>query len=218
MRTIYLHIGRGKTGTSYIQGFLSRNRRILGKQGLLYPRTSEKGGGHQELAKSFVDPASYPIELPRNPATCRRRTLGEIRRSKASAIVISSENFAIGNVEKIAEYFNQLAGEFVPKILLFVRSQDELAESEYTQMVKLKGVGCSFETYAETMLEGCDYWQLAQQWESHFGRANVNCKIYDANSLDIVDESEYQSATFHVQLRSIRRDNGRSRHLIDDPS
>ena len=50
MRTIYLHIGTWKTGTTTIQNTLHLNRRLLLDQGLNYP---DIGTSHNFLASSF---------------------------------------------------------------------------------------------------------------------------------------------------------------------
>ena len=45
-KTLYLHIGRHKTGTSSLQQFLSQNSKLLAKHGVLYPLTGRQVFDH----------------------------------------------------------------------------------------------------------------------------------------------------------------------------
>jgi hypothetical protein len=38
-RKVILHVGTPKTGTSYLQHVLFKNKRLLGEHGILYPAT-----------------------------------------------------------------------------------------------------------------------------------------------------------------------------------
>ncbi|MEP2151696.1 MAG: hypothetical protein ABJI43_15435 [Roseobacter sp.] len=175
MKTIYLHIGRGKTGTTAQQRFLSDHHTPLLEAGIDY---LNGGGGHQAFAKSFIThPPDYMTPVP-NPRALRHRIAKAIVNSTASDLLISSENFPLCNIPVLADWFAALPVQTQIKVLFFVRSQDEVAESEYNQMVKLKRETRSFASYAAT-LEGADYYAECEAWANVFGQDNIIARVYD---------------------------------------
>ena len=190
MRTIYIHIGIGKTGTTLVQNYLSQKRSKLMDQGVHYLLADDlgRGGGHQQFAKSFINnPPEYMIPAS-HPEQIRLQVFVEICASQSDVILLSSENFPLATVADVHSYFTDLPTPFNIKIILFVRSQEELAESEYNQLVKLKRETCTFATYAHEKLEGCDYFELASKWERHFGEGNMLCKIYNGARTDVFEQ------------------------------
>ncbi len=49
-KTLYLHIGMGKTGTTALQVFFSGNRKAMEEQGVAYPSLGEIEGAHHLLS------------------------------------------------------------------------------------------------------------------------------------------------------------------------
>ena len=49
-KTIFLHIGANKTGTTSIQKQLAEHRDLLEREGVLYPRTAQAGSVHYPLS------------------------------------------------------------------------------------------------------------------------------------------------------------------------
>lgn len=189
MTTIYLHFGRAKTGTTVLQGWLSRHRDWLRARGVHYLDTADRGrgGGHQQFAKSFITRLPDYMTAPAHP----ERTLGHAREElagiRAPAIVISSENFPLADGHALRRFLEEVRPDARIKILFFARSQDELAESQFNQMVKLKRETRSFNAFAHAALQGEDYLALTEQWEAVFGRDNIVCRIYDARQPRIID-------------------------------
>lgn len=140
LKTLYLHIGRGKTGTTAQQAYLGHNRDALLAAGIDYLLTGDRrrGVGHQEFAKSFIaDPPGYMIPAA-NPQEIRAETAAEIRASTAPTLLLSSENFPLVDLDALKAWIGAVGVDLQVKVIFFVRSQDELAESEYNQIVKLK--------------------------------------------------------------------------------
>ena len=188
-QTIYLHIGRGKTGTTTIQRFLSEARAELAAQGVHYVFADDNGRGigHQQFAKSFIaNPPSVMIPAVQ-PERVKKAVFEEIASTQAPSILLSSENFPLADIPALVEFLRALPKAFSVKIVLFARSQDELAESQYNQLVKLKREARPFAEFARDDLGDCDFFAEATKWEHHFGRENVVCHIYDARR-DAVDQ------------------------------
>ncbi|NCP65659.1 MAG: hypothetical protein GW763_00125 [Paraglaciecola sp.] len=57
MKTLYLHVGPHKTGTTLLQKFMLDNTPALAEQGLVYPSNYIKIFGHHELRQKIVDRA-----------------------------------------------------------------------------------------------------------------------------------------------------------------
>lgn len=188
MKTVYLHIGRGKTGTTSLQGYLARRRAALAAAGVHYLHADDagRGCGHQQFAKSFIAaPPGYMIPAI-DPERIRREVAAEIRDTPATAFLISSENFPLADPDALAAWFAAEAQVTDIRIIFFVRSQDELLESEYNQMVKLKRESRPLMAYAEQAFEGVDYFAECERWAAVFGRRNLLCRIYDGGRRDVV--------------------------------
>lgn len=187
MKTLYLHIGRGKTGTTAQQAYLGRNRDALLAAGIDYLLAGDRGRGvgHQEFAKSFItDPPGTMIPA-RDPAGIRAETAAEIRASTAPALLLSSENFPLADLDALADWIAALGVELQVRVIFLVRSQDELAESEYNQMVKLMRETRSPAAYADA-LEGADYAAECAAWAARFGAENIQARVYDGAAGDAV--------------------------------
>lgn len=190
MKNIYLHIGRGKTGTTLIQNYLGVQRDLLAGHGVHYVHADDagRGVGHQQFAKSFIAaPPAYMIPAV-DPEEMRENVREEIAKSDARAFILSSENFPLADIDAVRNFFRSLGDGICVKIVFFARSQDEVAESEYNQMVKLKRETRPFSAYCDEALDDCDYMQTAFAWERAFGREHIICRIYDAGSRDVVGQ------------------------------
>ncbi|MFZ5964888.1 hypothetical protein ACOXXX_18240 [Thalassococcus sp. BH17M4-6] len=187
MKTLYLHIGRGKTGTTAQQAYLGRNRDALLAAGVDYLLAGDRGRGvgHQAFAKSFITDMPGIMIPARDPAGIREQTAAEICASPAPAILLSSENLPLANLGDLRAWFDALPVRLRFEVIFLVRSQDELAESEYNQMVKLKRETRSVDAYAATM-EGADYDAECTAWRDRFGADAIHARVYDASAGDAV--------------------------------
>ena len=204
MKTICIHIGRGKTGTTSIQRYLSQKRSELLDQGVhyLYSDDAGRGAGHQQFAKSFITtPPAYMVPAL-NPQGIRQQVFDEICASTSEVILLSSENLPMADLSQLHRFFAELPAAFDIKIILFARSQDELAESEYNQLVKLKQETSSFAAYANGKLDDCDFFALASRWESCFGVGSVLCQVYDGARNDVVGQFLSMVPQVNVDLLS----------------
>jgi hypothetical protein len=185
---VYLHIGRGKTGTTAIQATLSAMREQLLDHGIHYVMADDQGtgSGHQRFAKSFIStPPAYMV-MPTSPEVVREAVRQEIATSKSSKIVISSENFTMADMHRLKQFLLSIPTVDAIRIVFFVRSQDELAESQYNQFVKLKGMTASFDEFLKTAMDETDFDTMASTWAERFGEEALICRIFDAGSNDAV--------------------------------
>jgi len=188
--TVYLHIGRGKTGTTALQRYMASVADSLAAQGIHYVRAGggARGSGHQDFAKSFIRNLPDYMTPPSQPDAARRSVAGEIAHCGAEHIVLSSENFELADPGILRDFFCSLPLSYDVKVIYFARSQDELAESEYNQMVRVKGENRSFKEYAISYISEYDYSSILSPWTQEFGAENIICKIYDGVRSNIVSQ------------------------------
>lgn len=187
MRTIFLHIGLGKTGTTAIQRFLSAQRIELAACDVHYIHADggTTGVGHQNFGKGFIRHLPDIMIPPIDPIIVRDQIRDEIRSVDANHVIISSENLELADVSDVREFFQQMPDCCV-KVVVFVRSQDELAESQYNQLVKLKAENRTFERYLDDTWRGFDALPMIEDWSRHFGEENIICRVYDASGPNVL--------------------------------
>ncbi|KPV96552.1 hypothetical protein AN214_01373 [Pseudoalteromonas sp. P1-9] len=214
-KTLYLHIGVGKTGTTSQQAFLSKNREALLQLGLdyLYADDLGRGSGHQNFAKSFIKDKPYYEMTFGNLEQVKHDVKQELIESTSEKVLISSENFELACPFEVAHFLNDIEDLDV-KIILFVRSQDELSESVYNQLVKLKNEQRSFKEFFEYThnLGWYDFLSLANKWEEAFGEGSIVACKYDAKENDSilklliaagVDEEAFTSLDFQLTPENV---------------
>ena len=189
IQELYLHIGRGKTGTTAIQRFLSTHRESLRARGVHYVEADDTAQmGHQNFAKSFIkQPPSY-MEMPPNLERSREAVRSELVNSASNIALISSENLTLVDLSELAKFVRRALGPVGVKIIFFARSQDELAESQYNQMVKLARCAKTFEEYVEHELDELDFAALLIPWAGQFGSDNVIARVFNAAGNRLIED------------------------------
>ena len=106
MRKIIFHIGNHKTGSSTLQKFLYKNKKILNNNKILYPNECIRYGdyAHHNLAFELANFNQYNRKFGNY-----KKFLKIVRENKKKDILISSENF-----EKLK--FNHKFSKFIRKI------------------------------------------------------------------------------------------------------
>ncbi|HEY6577990.1 MAG TPA: hypothetical protein VIY09_01585 [Rhizomicrobium sp.] len=134
-RTLYLHLGPAKTGTSAVQYILSRHDGSI----VLYPKVGLwSDGSHHNLVLNFFGDYQRP-EMVREDAGQLLARIAEAARETDRDLVISSEILA--GQKKLADFVaalrGALGGERLRVVLVVVvREHLERAASLYNQRVK----------------------------------------------------------------------------------
>lgn len=134
LRTLFIHAGPPKTGSTVIQQFCRDNAAGLARHGVYWPRTGTErlNAHHANLVDAFSrPPGASPL-------------LKKLKSELADAnwperVLISSEHFAprIADADyfKTLEIHCQSLGYF-PHLIAYIRPQPALINSHYTQFVK----------------------------------------------------------------------------------
>jgi hypothetical protein len=189
METLYLHIGRGKTGTTALQRFLNQQRDGLRAQGIHYVLADDdgRGIGHQDFAKSFINKPPPQMKMPADPKAVQEAVAREIAEANLPNVLLSSEHFTLADVQKLGSFFERFKPPPKVKIIFFARSQDELAESQYNQMLKMGRTVKPFSEYIESELDEMDFVSLLAPWAERFGKSNIVARCYDGRRDAIAD-------------------------------
>lgn len=172
MAELYLHVGHGKTGSSYIQSSLALSQSVLSEYGIDYPETgsldnARRGkitSGNGALLSS-IEPGSYASE---------------------SKVLLSSEvifhDIVERKLDRALERLQISSFESI-NVLLFIRDPVEHASSSYQQMIKRGGATLTIEEAFSRYRQP----ELVADFIEH-------CKKYPKIQLTIVNYSRCKSA------------------------
>ena len=177
-KTIYLHIGRHKTGTSSIQNFINAYPEVLGKYSLYYPETGRQGIAHHNFANAFSYSATRTdrekqIAVESEMVSALRREIDE----QDSDILVSSEAFQNANPKLVAEVFSG----YKIKTLVYIRNQIDYLASAYAQKVWATDYSDSIEQYYEHNFRG-NYDTFLSSWDE-VSDAGISVSVFSRKEL-----------------------------------
>jgi hypothetical protein len=176
-----VHIGAPKTGTTLVQRVCFDNRDALTRLGVLYPDVSLRGYGHHDLA--FLLAGGYPAW-----ATPQAKTLDDLSAELMQAtarhdgsLLLSSEDFYLcPNPHGLRALLDRtgISARFEPRIIVYLRRQDDAHESWYNQTIKAQGSVDDLETCIVRAHDLWDYARNLTAWEGAFGRSALDVRLY----------------------------------------
>lgn len=132
VRTIYIHIGTYKTGSSSIQRALSDHASDLAKAGYQYPQNGRVNPfAHNNIAYEFL---ASPFLVPEKGFLAD--VLREYERSGLPNLLLSSEDFFWLQKSHIDALVTQLPDDARKQVIVYLRRQDELLQSAAVQDFK----------------------------------------------------------------------------------
>ncbi|MDD3476762.1 MAG: hypothetical protein PHI38_07825 [Sulfurimonas sp.] len=178
-KTLYIHIGIGKTGTSAIQKTLFDSRQKLLDAGYYYPLTglAVNNIGHHLLA-------AYQEKQPSEKTKVYYDQLAyELSNVEQFRIILSSEQFCYCKSDYL-DFVKDFFSQFEIKIIFFVREQVKLVESTYMWWLS-QGYNYKYNIrdFFQMAQGGFNYNWMINPWVQHFGEDAINVKVYDKNIL-----------------------------------
>jgi hypothetical protein len=180
-QTLFLHIGRPKTGSTALQNFLHQNRNLLLEHDICYARAGLYQKASHKLSLSLLP--NLPDHSAADGITADKlftALIEEARASGAQRIVVSSEHFWLLDPALIP---TQLRDEFDVKIVAYLRRQDEVLTSSFVQEVKggTLSLSAAMGEFVKnpTRLELLDYHQVLLKWADVFGTGNILARVYE---------------------------------------
>ena len=193
MKTLYLHIGTPKTGTSALQYFCAGNRKILEEKGIYYPdlgfRFPDIGKHRNAHFLSYKEYINKKEKLRDHEAEKKIREEGIQKLEEAfqthDTIVISDEHIW-NEAEMTTEILPALYQHFMEqgvqiKIIVYLRRQDQVIQSFWAQKIKESST-ITFESYMETEKYRrfrLDYATRIQEFEDIVGKDHLIVRCYE---------------------------------------
>ncbi|MGA1865741.1 MAG: hypothetical protein ACMUHX_11855, partial [bacterium] len=176
-KTLYLHIGLHKTGTSAIQSFLGLNLDIFKDMEFFVPTSSSYIMGdiniHHYIALAYKN----------DEKEIQKKNLKNIIKGskKSKNIIISSEVFSESGLNpiQIFDNFSKIASNI--KVIIYLRRQDNQIMSVYNQLVK--------DGYKEEFMMSnlpnyeLDYFKFLNIWGNIVGKKNIIVCPYEQQQL-----------------------------------
>lgn len=210
-KTLYLHIGWPKTGTSAIQKFMVDNYRVLKKKyDLYYPDYGRwSDGSHHNIAFSLRENPYCQVKTDKEQIEYLKELKLIICKSNCSRILLSSECFNLYNNYNFKKIFKN---DFEIKIICYLRIQDAYLESIYGQNVRdfhFKEKR-KFNEYMKYFRDNLLYYKILKEWENITSKDNFIIRSYDVDSFfnnNIIDD--------FLNIFSIKRDKNNFKYIAN---
>ena len=183
----YIHIGLNKTGSSTLQNFLRENSNWLRTKGYLYPKS---GLNESPLLENVILSSGE-----NNIGFAHHRLFHQIHNSKQKSsynawqdlfeeiktegltnVILSSETFRTCKLPALRRMYSVLQQHpSNVKIVVYLRRQDLLMQSMYSQRVKTGAFKGTFPEFIERakLFPLLNYSQLLRLWKEVFGIENI---------------------------------------------
>ena len=184
-KTIFLHIGVPKTGSSTIQKGLYHNQKRLRRNGFLYPRSGLIGTNHKNIFFQLTSMEDHRAKY--TPGAGNLEELAkEISETRFNKIMISAEHFALFNSSQIKTLQNAL-NPFLTKVIVYLRRQDQVIQSGWSQnakrLVTKKSLDQNIDEEISTNKSVYHYDYLLKKWAKAFGKENLILRIFEPDNL-----------------------------------
>lgn len=195
LKTIYLHIGPPKTGSTFIQAALDAAAPNLLQSGILYPTATRDWQGDSRLLRG---PSSEIVLEPPltshlllgyslrghvqgvEPETCWREVMEEIEESPAAEVILSAEVFANLPLDQV-QFVRHFLKDHDVRIIAYLREPFVRSLSQYSQWIKTGRGYKSFGFFANARLNGMiDFYSKPfSAWQDVFGEERIILKDFD---------------------------------------
>jgi hypothetical protein len=176
-KTLILHAGMGKTGTTAIQHTFWRNRAALARAGIAYPAI-----GIGERAHHLISPLILPALTAQAP--WRRHIAPATWAPKVAAlpeprVFMSTEIISSAEPAQIAAFCAALEPFFDLRLCLYLRRQDDMIAAAYAQGVKGGKQNHPIGAVFRKRLGHYDYMNRIAPWEAALGRDRLIILPYE---------------------------------------
>lgn len=185
MKTVYLHIGTHKTGTTAVQSFATDHAKTLAKRGVLYPESGRPfldtiNVGHHLLPWTRLRLVAWKAPWGKYAEQTDRvwdDLCSEIAASPCENVLLSSEEFDVLDQEAVGYVADRLK-DFDVKAICYLRRLDEFVQAYYTTDVLYHSEKRDISGYLAGMRTTTDYFELVDRWRKHLGETNVQVHFY----------------------------------------
>lgn len=239
MATLYLHVGHGKTGSSWIQSCLRLSEKLLFEQGIVYAK-----GSDSDLENSNKITSGNASSILESKASFEAH-LQKCIPQNGESLLFSSEflfkHFILSNAHEFIETVASRYGFDQIKILLFIRNPISTVVSVWQQRIKRAGfhhislsnlhentgIGIDRVDYVEKLLDCLDKCNSASLTVRNYSNCKTNLHEELANWLEVPQESIQKPPARRVNRsmtlpelmmqKELNRVLGKSGQLLSDP-
>lgn len=176
-RTIFLHIGAEKTGSTYLQNIFDGNVRLLEKKGIVYPYQLFYCSNHMELASAYLDDSNcHNVTVPSSRSGFRSDIKRFLMENRDRNILFSAEHLSsrLTALEEIDDLLKDLVSSgHVIKLICFLRDPESWIVSRYNQYIK-SGGRHSLKTFllepgsiSSSVARSLEYAKVLDRWCDH---------------------------------------------------
>lgn len=189
-KTLFLHIGHYKTGTTALQIFLERSASLLARSGFEYPSSWAHNSKHSSFAFSILRAAGverimHGYSDPTPPRVIWGNLFDHIRTSRWNKTLISTEEFMrIGQFPRAIEILQTIMNErpenLVVKAVVYLRDPGAHVASWHNQLIKMNFPVADLNAALDGDIEDIhyDYRRALEPWMTILGRENVIIRPY----------------------------------------
>ncbi|MCB1701794.1 MAG: hypothetical protein H6985_11000 [Pseudomonadales bacterium] len=173
-KTLFLHVGMGKTGTTALQNFFWLNRRELRRRGISYPKFGMVARAHH-LLSPYIPPDLRDKWSFKTVAEWSRR----LQKLSTDTILLSSELMAWAGGSDVAKFCDEASKLFDLKVVIYLRRQDDIIMANYNQLVKAGLQQFDLEWVVEKQLAEFDYKNILEPWAQAVGSDSIIVRPYE---------------------------------------
>lgn len=195
-KTLFLHVGLPKTGSSSIQYFLASNAKKLFKKGLHYPNLF----GEVENTLKVKIGSGNGHAISRVLTGAKKGTKGQtaktvfavlskaLIRAEGRDLLISSEGLYKISSKKHIERIHEIAKShgYSIKVIIYLRRQDQALTSIYNQKVKRHRQTSSLVNWVSEFYkkeERLKFYSLLERLSSQYGKENIIPRVFERQQL-----------------------------------
>lgn len=191
MKTVILHIGQSKTGTTSLQRFLYQHPEWLRNQGYRYLQTGIRYPAVPAQYGLLRDHMEGQAAAALSPEAIAARdevwtaALEEIEATPVQTVLISCESGWLRS-ERDVDYLRKRLSAYRVQILLVLRKPSSYIVSSYKQHLKVGSFDGSFIEFVDKRRNLLDYRAMMDRWSHAFGRDNLKVLSFEAIRDDLV--------------------------------
>jgi len=194
-KTLFLHIGLQKTGTTTIQTFLTQNQSLLAEHGFDYPdpakvRVGLDDGNHGHLSMCLTGywrDTGYELSP--------EEAWGELRdlyHKSDGHLLFSYEGLSTPQIIPHLPYIKKMLRGIPIKVIIYLRRQDIFVQSVYKERLKSDERRGFQRAYKEGDYPRLlDFHFILSHWQRCVGKDNVIVRLFERDQLvnrDVLDD------------------------------
>lgn len=176
-KTLVLHIGMGKTGTTAIQQSFWANRAALARAGIAYPPTGIVAGAHHLVSPHQLVHLTHGVPWRRYLAP--GDWVPRVAALPQPVVFMSSELISSAEPARIAAFCAALLPVFDLRVLCYLRRQDDMIAATWAQAVKGGVQRRPLAAVRDGRLPHYDYALRLAPWEAALGRDALLLRPYE---------------------------------------